>query len=111
MKTQPQTNIFGLLLGLFATVPALADDPVLEEVVVSGYRQKPVIETDLSLSLLDARTIAESTVVNIEELIPLVPNLNLSGEGSRARYLQLRGIGEREQYEGEGAMGRYLDDD
>ncbi len=29
-----------------------------------------------------------------------VPNLNLSGEGSRARYFQLRGVGELEQYEG-----------
>ena len=28
------------------------------------------------------------------------PNLNLSGEGSRARYFQLRGVGELEQYDG-----------
>ena len=29
-----------------------------------------------------------------------IPNLNLSGEGSRARYFQLRGVGELEQYDG-----------
>src|SRR5690606_31979146 len=41
-----------------------------------------------------------TTVQHFEETIRQVPNLNLSGEGSRARYFQLRGIGELEQYEG-----------
>ncbi|MEE8495788.1 MAG: TonB-dependent receptor, partial [Xanthomonadales bacterium] len=39
-------------------------------------------------------------------------NMNLSGEGSRARYFQLRGIGEREQYEGapNPSVGYIIDD-
>ncbi len=37
---------------------------------------------------------------HFEELIALVPNMNFSGDGARARYFQLRGIGELEQYEG-----------
>ena len=41
-----------------------------------------------------------TTQQHFEEAIRQVPNLNLSGEGSRARYFQLRGVGELEQYEG-----------
>ena len=41
-----------------------------------------------------------TTVEHFEEAIREVPNLNLSGEGSRARYFQLRGVGELEQYDG-----------
>ncbi|MCH7570589.1 MAG: TonB-dependent receptor plug domain-containing protein, partial [Deltaproteobacteria bacterium] len=34
------------------------------------------------------------------ELIQLVPNLNWSGDGHRARYFQIRGVGELAQYQG-----------
>ncbi len=90
--------------------PGPASD--LEEVVVSGYRIMPVRESGLSVSLLDSEALDKASVVHFEELIPLVPNMNLSGEGSRARYLQLRGIGEREQYEGapNPSVGFFIDD-
>lgn len=105
------TLIAGALL-LVAVPAAPADSDPLEEVVVSGYRQAPLREADLSLTLLDETSIEAASVVHFEELVPLVPNLNLSGEGSRARYLQLRGVGEREQYEGapNPSVGFYLDD-
>lgn len=112
------TDIF-ILLALLPATPAFASaetssDPgqVLEEVVVSGYRLKPALESDVSLSLLTREEIEQASVVHFEELIPQVPNMNLAGEGSRARYLQLRGIGEREQYEGapNPSVGFFIDD-
>ncbi len=53
-----------------------------------------------SLTVLDPDAIAAGSVQHFEELAPLVPNLNWSGEGSRARYFQIRGTGELEQYDG-----------
>ncbi len=53
-----------------------------------------------SLAVLDPDAIAAGSVQHFEDLAPLVPNLNWSGEGSRARYFQIRGTGELEQYEG-----------
>lgn len=100
-------------LPLLCAMAALAGpgEP-LEEVVVSGFRVVPARETGLSLSLMDQQDIEQAAVTHLEELIPLVPNLNLSGEGSRARYLQVRGVGEREQYEGapNPSVGLYIDD-
>lgn len=72
----------------------------LEEVVVSEFRQATAIELDSSISVLDADTIENATLQHFEEMIALVPNMNWSGDGSRARYFQMRGVGELEQYEG-----------
>jgi outer membrane receptor protein involved in Fe transport len=85
-----------------AAVHAVEDYPPgpLEEIVVSALREKPVAELDASISVLDRETIESGALEHFQELIQLIPNMNLSGEGSRARYFQLRGIGELEQYEG-----------
>jgi len=72
----------------------------LEEVVVSAFRRAPVIDLQGSLSVLDQAVIEAAAVENFQELIGLVPNMSFSGDGNRARYFQLRGVGELEQYEG-----------
>jgi iron complex outermembrane receptor protein len=85
---------------------------LLEEIVVSGYRMISPLELDSSLTLFDAQTIGQASVAHFEELVQIVPNMNLSGEGSRARYFQMRGVGEREQYEGapNPSVGYIIDD-
>lgn len=89
-----------------------APDSVLEEVVVSGYRSTTPLGLNASLTLLGKETVQLATVEHFEELVQMVPNMNLSGEGSRARYFQLRGVGEREQYEGapNPSVGFIIDD-
>ncbi len=104
-----------LSIALLSAVPAVsasAEDRVLEEIVVSGYRQLAALQVDLSLTVMSAETIAAASIANFEELLPLIPNMNLSGEASRARYFQLRGVGEREQYEGapNPSVGFFIDD-
>ncbi len=85
---------------------------VLEEIVVSEFRMQSALEVNSSLSALDELTIESAAVQHFEELVSLIPNMNLSGEGSRARYFQLRGIGELEQYEGapNPSVGYIIDD-
>jgi len=78
-----------------------AASPVLEEIVVTAdFREASIAELPVSVSVLDRAQLRATTVEHFEEAIREVPNLNLSGEGSRARYFQLRGVGELEQYEG-----------
>lgn len=98
--------------GAAAQVSGENGGQVIEEVVVSGYRLTSPLELDTSLTLLGAGEIARASLQHFEELVPLVPNMNLSGEGSRARYFQLRGLGEREQYEGapNPSVGFFIDD-
>ena len=95
-------SIICCVVTVVAALPSVvhADTAVPEEIVVSAYRPITAFELDTSVTLLDSKTIRQSTLNHFEELVQLVPNMYLSGEGSRARYYQIRGVGEREQYEG-----------
>lgn len=89
---------WGMVLAAGA---APAQTPMPEVLVLaSQLRETAVAEVPTSLSVLDEESIAAASLQHFEELSFLVPNLNWSGEGSRARYFQIRGTGELEQYEG-----------
>ncbi len=83
-----------------------------DELVVSAFREIGPERLAASITVLDSEDISQSTVQHFEELIDLVPNLNYSGDGNRARYLQIRGIGELEQYQGapNPSVGFIIDD-
>jgi len=106
-----------LLAIVVSAMPCVAlanttSDSPLEEIVVSEFR--PSLATDLNSSItqFSQGTIEDAAQSNFEELIPLVPNMNWSGEGSRGRYFQMRGVGELEQYEGapNPSVGFIIDD-
>jgi outer membrane receptor protein involved in Fe transport len=87
--------------------------PDLDEIVVTAdFRDAKITELPTSVSVIDAEQLRATTVEHFEEAIREVPNLNLSGEGSRARYFQLRGVGELEQYDGapNPSLGFIIDD-
>ncbi len=102
--------VFAFLSFSFAS--ALADE-VLEEIIVTAdFRERTARELPLSISVLDRETISAAAVQHFEELVFSVPNMNLSGDGHRARYFQIRGVGELEQYEGapNPSIGFLIDD-
>ena len=80
---------------------AAQDEGAMTEIIVTAdYRGLPVAEAPASITVLDAATINELAVQHFEELIGSLPNLNWSGDGHRAKYLQIRGVGELAQYQG-----------
>jgi outer membrane receptor protein involved in Fe transport len=80
---------------------ALAQSDDLEEIVVTAdFRRARIEESPVSVTVVDREQLRATTQQHFEEAIRNVPNLNFSGEGSRARYFQLRGVGELEQYDG-----------
>ncbi|MDG1462283.1 MAG: TonB-dependent receptor, partial [Gammaproteobacteria bacterium] len=83
-----------------ASNESVFNQAVLEELVVSEFRQSLPVDVNTSLTQLNQIEIEDFSLQHFEELVQLVPNMNFSGDGSRARYFQLRGIGELEQYEG-----------
>lgn len=92
-----------------AAVPLADPDEI---VVTADFRALRAADLPLPVTVLDAAALDVRRVQHFEELIPHVPNLNLSGEGARARYFQLRGIGELEQYDGapNPSVGFVIDD-
>lgn len=102
---------FILLLSIALTARAL--DAVIEEIVVSAdLRERSSHELPASLTVLDAEQVEALALQHFEELTAVVPNVNWSGDGHRARYLQIRGVGELEQYEGapDSSVGFLIDD-
>jgi iron complex outermembrane recepter protein len=88
-------------MALAAAQLAAAQTAELEEIVVTAdFREARIEELPISVSVLDRAELEATTQQHFEEAIRRIPNLNLSGEGSRARYFQLRGVGELEQYDG-----------
>jgi len=99
-----------------ASFPALADArpaASLDEIVVTAdFRGDELARVPASITVLDAATLRDAGVQHFEDVLSLVPNSNFSGESSRPRHLQLRGIGERSQYQGapNPSVGFIIDD-
>ncbi|HMN45135.1 MAG TPA: TonB-dependent receptor [Povalibacter sp.] len=103
------------LLGsaILADMVSAAEQDVLEEVIVtSTLRRQSLIEAPVSVTVLDAVTLRDAGQQHFEDVLASVPNLHWAGGTSRPRYFQLRGIGEREQYEGapNPSVGFLIDD-
>ena len=98
--------------SLLSATSAFAADAIDEIIVTADFRERPVSELPLSVTVMSAEFIEEAAVQHFEELVSLVPNLNWSGDGHRARYFQIRGVGELEQYQGapNPSVGFLIDD-
>ena len=116
MHPRSNRRLFGtalfLILALSSAAAESVADPVDEIIVTADFRARAVNEIPASVSVLDAEFIEQNAVQHFEELINVVPNLNWSGDGHRARYFQIRGVGELEQYQGapNPSVGFLIDD-
>ncbi|MEZ5549419.1 MAG: TonB-dependent receptor [Pseudomonadales bacterium] len=73
--------------------------PIEEIVVTSEFRQRSVLDTPAAVTVLTIEDARGQALNHIEDVLGQIPNLNFSGGSSRARFYQVRGIGERGQFE------------
>jgi outer membrane receptor protein involved in Fe transport len=105
--------VASLLYGSTLLAAAPADPQILEEVVVTAtLRKQTLLDTPVSITVLNDRTLQDAGRQHFEDVLAAVPNLNWAGGTSRPRFFQIRGIGEREQYEGapNPSVGFLIDD-
>jgi outer membrane receptor protein involved in Fe transport len=81
-----------------ADLLAQTSTPIEEIVVSADFRRASVDNIAASISVLDAQLIAEKNALHLEDVLRNAPNVNLAAGASRARFIQIRGIGERAQY-------------
>ena len=85
-----------------------------EIVVYSGLTEESYQRTSHNVSIIGSSEIKATSYNHLQSLTNQIPSLNWVGGTSRPRYFQIRGIGERSQYFGEGApkysIGFILDD-
>ena len=89
-----KTTLSASLLILSATSQAKE----LELSITADFRAKTLEDSTVSVSVVDKEKLTERGAAHIEEALNLAPNVNMSSGGSRAKYFQIRGIGERSQF-------------
>lgn len=77
---------------------ALAEtlDPI---VVNADFREEALSQTSNAVTVLTIDTIEDKASQAFLETLSSVPNVNFSAGASKAKYIQIRGIGERSQFE------------
>lgn len=101
------------LAAVLFLISSVAVSQEIDEIVVTAdFRGRAVSDVPASITVFDAAEIEQRAVQHFEELVNAVPNLNWSGDGHRARYFQIRGAGELEQYQGapNPSVGFLIDD-
>ena len=79
--------------------PPDEDTPVLEEIVVRAtFRGDDLSRVPSSVAVVPAEAIERRGATHLEEILDMMPNVNYAKGASRARFLQIRGIGERGQF-------------
>lgn len=112
MNANTKSRLTVAFLNILLPLSSVADEMIDEIIVTADFRERSVTEFPASVSIMDADFIAAAAAQHFEELINIVPNLNWSGDGHRARYFQIRGVGELEQYQGapNPSIGFLIDD-
>ena len=92
-------NIVNNSLGLLLFFAAYAHSNDIPEIVVTAdLRQSTTMETASSLTIVSEQVIEARSAQHFEDIINSIPNVNFSSGSNRARFFQIRGIGERSQF-------------
>ena len=96
----------------YAQQDELVEDDLFEILITSGLREQKLSDQPLSATVQTQKTIDERGSAHFEDVLPTIPNTLFSGETSRPRFIQLRGIGERSEYTGapNASVGMLIDD-
>ena len=73
-----------------------------EIIVNAGLIRERLKDKASSIFVASNQDIRDNATANFQDLVDKIPNLNWAGGTSRPRYFQIRGIGERSHYFGEG---------
>lgn len=93
------------------------DNPVTNDemeviVVTSDFRQSALEKMPSSITVIDQQQIEDEGAQHFEDVLNSIANFNWSGGSSRAKYFQIRGVGEQEEYQGapNSSVGYIIDD-
>ena len=106
MKTLAAGGVIALAAPSFTNAQeaanATGDTIELPSVIVTGELwQTELGKTTASVSLLDQHALESPELSHFDDISAYLPNLTTTGGTARSRYIQIRGIGENSQFEGE----------
>ncbi|MCL1039706.1 TonB-dependent receptor [Shewanella submarina] len=116
-----KNNKYSVLSAAIATAlsfPAFAADsseerqPMETLMVTADFRATEIDKVPASISVIGKQQLEDDGGENFQDILNAIPNINWSGGSSRARYFQIRGVGDQEEYEGapNSSVGFFVDD-
>ena len=83
---------------VFAAQAALAVEELEEIIVTADFRASELMTSAASVSVLGEVQIEERGARHLEDILSAAPNVSWSTGASRSRFVQIRGVGDLEQY-------------
>jgi iron complex outermembrane receptor protein len=96
-RTPLAIRVFAMAVFAMAITGHAAELP--EILVTAQLRESTLLETSSSISVVTSAEIRQRSAQHLEQLLNATPNVNLAGGSSRARFFQIRGVGERGQFQ------------
>jgi|TARA_Y100000310_G_scaffold298002_1_gene331513 outer membrane receptor protein involved in Fe transport len=93
--------LHGAILATIAYVPltyAATNDPIPEIIVTGDFRDADMMDSTDSVTVVDEIVLKERSAQHLESVLNVSPNVNYASGASRARFIQVRGIGDLEQF-------------
>ena len=82
------------------TTATFAEEVTLDPIVVGAdFREKKLSETSNSVTVIGSEKVYDKSSQTLIDTLAVEPNVNFSAGASKAKYIQIRGIGERSQFE------------
>ena len=97
-----QINVVTILLLVFVSTlfaaGASGSEPLPEIVVIGDLREQDELSSTTSVTVVGADDLRSKQAEHLEEALGFLPNVNFAAGTNRARFFQIRGIGERSQF-------------
>ena len=94
--TSKQSSLFPLII-LAVSTHTIASD--IEEIIIeTGLDTGNVLKIPKSIYALDSSSLTQSGSLHLESLIATLPGVRTTSGGARARFMQIRGVGDLEQF-------------
>lgn len=77
----------------------LQAEPLEKIIVTAELLDKSVLELPNSVTVVDQARIEQRNAQHLEDILNLAPNVNFATGASRGRFIQIRGIGERSEFQ------------
>jgi len=95
------TLFLSTAVGLMPALVCAQDNTegALEEVIVTAqFRETELMKSSGSISVVQQETLFDRGAQHLEETLNVLPNVSFSSGASRARFIQVRGVGDLEQF-------------
>lgn len=82
-----------------AAIPSSGEEITFDPIVVGAdFRDQNLSQVSSSVSVIGEKDLYDKATLSFVEAITSTPNVNFSSGASKAKYIQIRGIGERSQF-------------